>query len=58
MKRKLKTPKKPELSDTEALNRIHALMDGEEWDSDTTSAISAILAQTGREIHDSNETED
>lgn len=56
--RRKKHEQKRQISDTEAMNRIHALMDGEEWNSDTTSAIAAILLETGRAIHDSNETEE
>lgn len=34
------------LTDAEALRRIHNLMSGTEWDSDTTAAIADILAMT------------
>lgn len=55
MARKRKAPKR-EISDTEAIEQIHALMDsGDEWDSDTTSSISAIVARTGRYIRDAHE---
>lgn len=31
----------------ESLDLIHLLMDGKEWDSNTTSAISVILTAAG-----------
>jgi hypothetical protein len=41
--------------DAAALDQIAALMSGQEWDSDTTSAISDIVKATGRVILDCNE---
>jgi len=38
------------LSDTEALNRIHACLDGVEWSGDTLEAIAALVDATGRPI--------
>lgn len=47
------------LTDTQALDRIHKLMDGEEWDSDTTSSIEQIILKTGRpKFRDPNESSD
>ena len=37
-------------SDTEALNRIHACLDGVEWSADTLEAIAALVEATGRPI--------
>lgn len=37
---------------TEALDKIQALMDGNEWDSSTTQEIARILEQTGRECQE------
>ncbi len=44
-------------SNAEALDRIHRLMDGTEWDSDTTSAIGEIITGLGFKIRDCNEPE-
>lgn len=38
--------------DLEALNDIHSLLDGTEWDSDTLEQIADILRETGREIRE------
>jgi hypothetical protein len=38
------------LSDTEALNRIHACLSGLEWSADTLEAIAALVEATGRLI--------
>ena len=38
------------LSDTEALDRIHACLTGLEWSPDTLEAIAALVAATGRPI--------
>ena len=38
------------VNDKEALDAIAALMSGEEWDSDTTSAISDVVKATGRVV--------
>ena len=35
----------------EALNQIHALLNGEEWDSDTTSAIAEVITEYGYTIY-------
>ena len=59
MPSKRKKQTKREISDTEAIEQIHALMDSpEEWDSDTTSSISAIVMRTGRYIRDAHEHTD
>jgi hypothetical protein len=41
-----------------ALDQIAALMSGQEWDSDTTAAISDIVRATGRVIADSSQYDD
>jgi hypothetical protein len=38
------------LSDTEALDRIHAGLTGLEWSADTLEAIAALVEGTGRPI--------
>lgn len=40
------------MSDWKALNEIHDLMDGREWNVDTLNSIAEIVRQTGREIRD------
>ena len=40
--------------DLEALNDIHELLDGKEWDSDTLNNIAEIIRETGREVRDSD----
>jgi len=37
-----------------ALDRIHAILNGEEWDSDTTSAIAEVITEFGYTIYDPN----
>jgi hypothetical protein len=51
------TEKKPRrrISDAAALQKIFKLMDdADEWDSDTTSSIEAIISKTGRQFRDKN----
>jgi hypothetical protein len=36
------------LSDTDALDRIHACLSGLEWSADTLEAIAALVEATGR----------
>ena len=36
--------------DIEALNAIHQLLDGKEWDTDTLDQIAEVLRETGREV--------
>lgn len=38
----------------QALNQIHAILNGEEWDSDTTSAIAEVITNFGYVICDPN----
>jgi hypothetical protein len=38
----------PTLSDTEALERIHACLTRLEWSADTVEAIAALVDATGR----------
>lgn len=42
----------PVLRDYDAINTIHALLDGQEWDPDTLDAIATVIAATGREVRD------
>ena len=46
------------LTDEEAMDQIHSLMDGEEWDADTLDGIAEIVQKTGRAIGDCNELEE
>jgi hypothetical protein len=43
------------ITDTEAMNRIHQLLDGTEWDSDTTQEIALVVRATEREIAEPGE---
>jgi hypothetical protein len=43
------------MDDTEAMNAIHALMDGTEWSADTLEEIADVVLATGRTITDPNE---
>lgn len=45
-------------SDKSAMDAIAALMDGKEWDSDTSSAIAELVRETGRHVRDPDEVED
>lgn len=38
--------------DSAALDRVAALMSGNEWDADTTDAVAAVVRSTGRHIGD------
>ena len=40
------------MTDKEALDRIFAIMDGEEWSANTLDEIADVLAKTGREVRD------
>lgn len=40
------------MGDTEALDRIQALLSGREWDSDTPDDVATIVRLTGRVIED------
>lgn len=42
------------LSDTEAMDRIHHILDGKEWDSETTSKISDVVEDSGRPVREFN----
>lgn len=35
-----------------ALDRIHAILDGQEWDSSTASEVASVLTDLGYEIRD------
>ena len=41
--------------DTTAMDNIHRLLDGREWDSDTIAAVAEIVQQSGRDIRDAGE---
>lgn len=40
------------MTDTEALNAIHDLMSGREWDANTLDAIAELVQSTGRHLAD------
>lgn len=42
-------------SDTEALNKIHRLLDAVEWSPDTLELIALAVEKTGRPIRDLDE---
>jgi len=46
------------ITDTEALDLIHARMSGQEWNPETLDAIALILTETGRVIADSDVEDD
>ena len=39
-------------TDSEALDELAELLDGQEWDSDTMAAVAGIVRATGREVGD------
>lgn len=41
--------------DSEALDRIHKLLDGREWSADTLDAIADVVRSTGRVIREPQE---
>jgi hypothetical protein len=43
---------KRRITDVEAVTRIHRLLDGKEWTTDTTCKIADIILDTGRGIQD------
>lgn len=42
---------------SDALDAIHAVMDGKEWDSETLEQIAAILTAAGYVIREPDDTE-
>ena len=46
------------ISDEVAMEKIHMLLDGEEWSPDTVMWIAQVVEFTGREINDCNEVEE
>lgn len=46
------------LDDKTAMDRICALLDGTEWDSDTASDIADIVQFTGRNVRDPEYVDD
>lgn len=47
-----RNPTNRTLTDTEALDRIHALLDGQLWGPDTLDDIACVLTMTGRAVDD------
>ncbi len=45
-------------TDQDVLNTIQFLLDGQEWDSDTLSAIAAVMISAGYQIRDPSEMPD
>jgi hypothetical protein len=45
------------MNDTQAMNAIHAVLSGNEWDSDTMTIVGEIVLKTGRVILDPNDVE-
>jgi hypothetical protein len=45
------------LTDTEAVDQIHKLMDGLEWSADTLDEMARLVELTGRLIQDPNDIE-
>lgn len=43
------------ITDTQAVDALHALLSGEEWDSGTFDTIAMILWAAGRPIADPND---
>jgi len=43
------------MGDTQAMDRIFDLLDGQEWESETFDEIAKAMAATGREIRDPND---
>lgn len=44
--------------DSKSMDAIAALLDGKEWNADTTSAIAEIVITTGRTVRDTDDVED
>ena len=42
-------------TDTEAIDQIHRLLDGEEWEPQTLEDIARLVELTGRIIRDPND---
>jgi hypothetical protein len=53
----MKKPPAQKPTDKEALDRIAAMLDGTEWDSDTMSRVADIVMSTGRTVRDPSEME-
>ena len=49
---KRRTKREEVKRDLEALEDIHKLLDGTEWDTDTLLAIAEIVRETGRKIRE------
>lgn len=45
------------LTPLQAVEAIHGLLDGTEWDSGTTEAIAEIIVATGRDIREPDEVD-
>jgi len=46
------------VSDSQAMDSIHAILDGEEWSSDHLDAIAEVLVSTGRTIRSCDDDEE
>ena len=45
------------MTDKQAIEAIHAILDGTEWEPQTLDDIAEVVLATGREIRDPNEME-
>ena len=57
MIRNLTTTRPDSTSDTTTLTRIHGILDGTEWDSDTMSQVAELVVASGRPIGDPSDTD-
>ena len=52
------TTTRPDYSnDTTTLNKIHKILDGTEWDSETIERVAELVEASGRKIGDPNDPE-
>jgi hypothetical protein len=42
------------ITDSEALDRLHDLLSGREWDADTINTVAYLVTLTGRVVADTN----
>lgn len=45
-------------ADTRAMNQIQAILNGQEWNADTASAIAEVVTSTGRQVDDLDDSTD
>lgn len=45
-------------SDTRAMMQIQAILNGQEWNADTASAIAEVVTSTGRQVDDLDDTQE